>query len=61
MPQPTRIGIAVDQMLPVPICFQGLENIKPDRLSEQVLFILDAFPQGSLGRASASTSDMSHL
>lgn len=48
MPQPNRIGIVVDQMLPVPMCSQALEKLKPDRLSEQVLFILDALPKGPL-------------
>lgn len=50
MPQLSRIGIVVDQMLPVPICSQALENVKTERLSEQALFIVDAIPQGPLER-----------
>lgn len=36
--QPRRIGIGVEQMLPVSIHSQALANVKADRLSKQVLF-----------------------
>lgn len=56
MPQPRRIGIGVEQMLPIPICSQALVNVKSDYLNRSCLTEMP-FHRALWADISASTLD----